>query len=138
MRVLFDTNVVLDLLLERAPYVEEAQILFEYVERGEITGMLGATTVTTIHYLASKALGEKEARGVLTTLLNLFDIAGVTRVVLQEALDSGNRDYEDAVLIAASVHAGVDVIVTRDAKGFDKAAVAVMTPGEFLASLETL
>jgi len=138
MRVLFDTNVVLDLLLERVPYVEEAQILFEYVERGEITGMLGATTVTTIHYLASKALGEKEARGVLTTLLNLFDIAGVTRVVLQEALDSGNRDYEDAVLIAASVHAGVDVIVTRDAKGFDKAAVAVMTPGEFLASLETL
>ena len=62
MRVLFDTNVVLDLLLARQPHVETAAALVARVERGELTGCLCATTVTTIFYLASKAVGAEAAR----------------------------------------------------------------------------
>ena len=72
MRVLFDTNVVLDLLLDREPFVREALYLFTRVERSELVGLLCATTVTTVHYLLSRALEKKEALGHVRTLLSLF------------------------------------------------------------------
>ena len=60
MNVLFDTNVILDLLLEREPFVRDAQALVSRVERGEIVGLLCATTVTTLHYLLCKSLGKRK------------------------------------------------------------------------------
>ena len=62
MRVLLDTNVVLDLLLDRDPWSKTAAKLFSRVESGTLDGYLGATTVTTIYYLATKAVGAKTAR----------------------------------------------------------------------------
>jgi predicted nucleic acid-binding protein len=135
MTVLFDTNVILDLLLEREPFVDAAEKLMAKVERGEIVGMLGATTVTTLHYLLAKNLDKKEAERVITTLLRLFEIAAVTRIVLEEALKTRSDDYEDAVLCQAAYHAGADLIVTRDRKGFEKAGIPVATPNELLAML---
>ncbi len=69
MRVLFDTNVVLDLMLDREPFALSAAQLFSKVETKELSGFLGATTVTTIHYLASKAVGAKRAQSEVTKLL---------------------------------------------------------------------
>ena len=73
MRVLFDTNVILDLLLERQPHVEAAAALVARVERGQLKGCLCATTVTTIFYLASKVVGAEAAREQLKLLLGLFE-----------------------------------------------------------------
>ena len=72
MIVLFDTNVVLDVLLAREPFLDPAQQLFSLVEKGEVIGFLGATTVTTIHYLAVKQLGVKPAHKAMDMLLQLL------------------------------------------------------------------
>ena len=138
MKILFDTNIVLDLLLDRHPFSQNAQTLFSKVEKAEITGMLCATTVTTIHYLVQKFYSKKNSHDIITSLLKLFEIAPVTRLVLSEALDSDDRDYEDSVLYKAAFHYGADVIVTRDRKGFDKSEIPVMNPKELLALLETI
>jgi len=61
MKILFDTNVILDVLLDREPFANEAALLMSMVEQAEITGFICATTVTTIHYLATKALGLQAA-----------------------------------------------------------------------------
>ena len=61
MKTLFDTNVILDVLLDREPFSDEASFLLSKVERAEIVGFICATTVTTIYYIASKALGPKAA-----------------------------------------------------------------------------
>lgn len=136
MRVLFDTNVVLDVLLNRTPYVGTAVPLFAGVERREITGLLGATTVTTIHYLSRKSLGERGARRQVRRLLDLFEVAPVTRPVLEDALVLGFADLEDAVLHEAGRHAGAEGVVTRDADGFRMATLPVYAPDELLAILE--
>ena len=135
MKVLFDTNVILDLLLDRKPFVEYSQDLFAKVEAGKIEGYIGATTVTTLDYLLKKSLSTKEANKIIKTLLKLFEIASVNRLVLQDAIESGFTDFEDAVLHAAALHCGVQAIVTRDEKGFSKAQIAVYPPEALLSVL---
>ena len=130
MKVLFDTNVVLDVLLERRTFFAPAATLFSKVEAGEIEGLLGATTVTTVHYLCEKTLGKKGTIKVLGTLLKLFDIAPVNRLVLDGALHSKLPDFEDSVLHEAAIHVGAQVIVTRDPKGFKGAAISIFSPTE--------
>ena len=135
MRILFDTNVVLDVLLNRKPHAESAANLFVSVERKRIEGLLGATTVTTLHYLAAKAIGARRAKGHLETLLSFFDVAPVDKEVLAAALSLDFRDYEDAVLYEGGRRAGAAGIVTRDPEGFRKAQIAVYQPHELAKAI---
>jgi predicted nucleic acid-binding protein len=136
MRVLFDTNVVLDVLLDRQPHAAAATQLFERVAQRRLQGLLGATTVTTIHYLAEKAVGRRRARGHLETLLGLFEVAAVDRAVLSGALELGFGDFEDAVLHETAAQAGATGIVTRDVGGFGTSRLTVYAPEELLTLVE--
>ncbi len=137
MKVLFDTNIILDLLLDRKPFSENAAYLFSLVEKSVINGYLSATTVTTVRYLLQKSIGSKRASRHIKTMLSLFDIAPVTRIVLADALNIPFSDYEDAVIHESARHAGVQYIITRDLSGFRKAKLYVLTPDEFIRMLES-
>lgn len=128
MNILFDTNVVLDALLDREPWADAAVSLFDRVESGAVTGLLGATTVTTIHYIARRNVNEAMAAGMITDLLQLFEIAPVNRAVLEGALALGFDDFEDAVLHEAGRLAGAESIVTRDRPDFSAATLRVYDP----------
>lgn len=130
MKVLFDTNVVLDVMLDRKPFVKVAAQLFSRVETGGITGFLGATTITTIHYLATRTVGSNQALIEIGKLFKLFEIAPVNRAVLESAILLRFSDFEDAVLHEAAYHVGVDSIVTRDLKGFEQSLLSVYSPEE--------
>ncbi len=128
-----DTNVVLDLLLSRTPHVVNATQIFSLIERNVIAGCLGATTLTTVHYLATKAIGEQKARREIRKLLRLFEVAPVNRAVLEAALAAaGFRDFEDAVLHEAARQADADALVTRNESDFKTAALPVYEPRELL------
>ena len=135
MRVLIDTNVVLDLLLARQPFVRDAAAVFRLVEQSRIDGLLCATTVTTIDYLLTRTMARPAARHSLRKLLELFEIAQVNRAVLEEALASKVADFEDAVLDQAGRLAGADVIVTRNQSDFRHASLKALVPDELLAAL---
>ncbi len=85
MKVLFDTNVVLDVLLDRDPWAEAAVSLFAGVESGEFVGHLGATTLTTVYYIASRNAGAAAAERMTRDLLRLLEVAPVNRAVLEGA-----------------------------------------------------
>jgi predicted nucleic acid-binding protein len=136
VKVLFDTDVVLDLLLDRRPHALPAAKLLSKVENGEIAGYLCATAVTTIHYLAAKVVGAKRARIEVQKLLSLFEIAPVNRAILEAALEGGFSDFEDAVVHEAARHVEVQGIVTRNLRDFKTSAVPVYAPGDLLAVLE--
>lgn len=135
MKVLFDTNVVLDHLLAREPYADAAEQLLSLADAGRIDGVICSTTATTIHYLASKAVGTSAAVSHLRKLLAIFDVACVDREVLLGALDAGFSDFEDAVLHEAACTAGAAAIVTRNGKDFARSALPVFSPAELLAAL---
>ena len=136
MRVIIDTNVVLDVLLEREPFVKPAVEIFCLVEESRINAFLCATTITTIDYLLARSLPASKARDALHQLISLFEIATVNRPVIERALGSKIPDFEDAVLVEAGRMAGVDSIITRNAKDFRGSALKIFDPGEFLAQLD--
>jgi len=138
MKILFDTNVILDVLLDREPFSGDAAFLMSLVEQSEIIGLICATTVTTIHYLATKALGTQAASRHIQTLLALFVIAPVNRVVLEEASKSKFKDFEDAVLRESAIHAGAEYIVTRNMADFKKSKLPAFSPVDLINSLESL
>ncbi len=136
MNVLFDTNVVLDVLMNRSPHAEAvAQLLVLVEQKKKLNGFLGATAVTTIHYLLRRSLGMTATRKHLRTLLSLFDVAPITWDILSDALNLHFTDFEDAVLHEAARHAGAVGIVTRDPKGFKKARLRIYSPIELLRTL---
>jgi len=137
-RLLFDVNVVLDVLLDRQPHVEASAAAWAAVETGLAKGMLSAHAVTTIHYLVRKELSPAKTRGVISALLKVFDGAAVDASAIGEALDLSCPDFEDSVTAAAARLAGCDYIVTRNPKGFRGSPVRVVTPEAILPLLQRL
>ena len=136
MRLVLDTNVVLDVLLERAPFDADGVKVMSAVETGAAEGFLCATTITTIHYLTAKAVGRKVAEKHIAVLLRIFRIAAVTESVLSSALGSKAKDFEDAVLLEAARTVSADVIVTRNPSDFQKSAgISIHMPADIVRIL---
>jgi predicted nucleic acid-binding protein len=127
-RLLFDINVVLDVLLDRKPFVKGSAAAWAAVETHTSEGLLAAHAVTTIHYLVRRELGATKARQIISAILGVFGVAAVDNAVVQEALRLSFADFEDAVTAAAARLAGCDYIVTRDPKGFRGSPVRPLTP----------
>jgi len=127
-RILFDVNVVLDVLLDRKPHTEASAAAWAAVETGMAEGLLAAHGVTIIHYLIRKETGAAKARRTLSAILKVFGAAAVDAAVFQEALQLSCSDFEDAVTAVAARRAGCDYIVTRDPKGFRGSPVRSLTP----------
>ncbi len=130
MRVLIDTNVVLDFLQEREPFVKNAARLFERIDAGEVEGFIAATTITNIYYIVHRAAGRAVAQDAITQVLRNLNICTIDLEVLEQALALNFEDFEDAVQYACAVAYSVDAIVTRDISGFINAEVPVVLPEE--------
>lgn len=106
------------------------------MESGDLIGHLGATTVTTIHYIGRRNVNTSAAEEMMRDLLQLFEVAPVNRAVLESALALGFDDFEDAVLHEAGRLVGAQAIVTRDPSGFSAATLHVYDPETLIAALD--
>ncbi len=136
MKVLFDTNIILDVLLDRKPFVEFSSGLVSFAEDKTIEGYLCATTITTIEYLVTKVHGRKKAKLTIQKLLSIFQIAEVNKDVLLLSTESKFGDFEDAVQHFAGHLASVNSIVTRNNADFKQAEYPVYSPDELLAIIQ--
>jgi len=127
-RILFDTNVILDVLLDRKPFADASAAAWAAVETGTAEGMIAGHAVTTIHCLVRKQRGNAGARRTVAAILRVFKVAAIDGAVIQEALQLPFADFEDAVTAAAARVAGCDFLVTRDPKGFRASRVHPIRP----------
>lgn len=132
---MIDTNVILDVLLNREPFFQHSAQVLDRAEKGEYTGLICATTVTTLFYLARRELGTEQAIEKLRDLIAIFSIASVNRSVIEAALAEPTSDFEDSVLNQAAITSGADCIVTRNEADFSGSSLMVYSPAQFLASL---
>ena len=130
MKVLFDTNVVLDVLMDRFPFSRASSLLFSKVEKGNIKGFLCATTITTIHHLVNKSRGKETTLESINLLLNLFEIASANRAALETAKNLKFKDFEDAVIYSSALHSVCSCVVTRNVRDFVSADIPVFLPDE--------
>ena len=132
MKVAFDTNVLLDTILNRSGR-EDALRLMLAVSEEKIEGVVSANSITDLYYLARKGIGDEAAREAIFDVLSVFDVAPVDGDACSMALNTPMSDYEDAVLAVCAAREEADYIATGD-KGFAKAdsPVQVRTPAEIL------
>lgn len=135
MKVLIDTNVVLDVLLERQPFVENAIALFEQIELGNIAGAIAATTLTNIFYIIRKAESREAAISAVNRLLIGLQFCAVDRPTVETALSLGLKDFEDSIQLACALLNQLDGIVTRDSKDFIGSQLPIYSPTELLSQL---
>lgn len=132
MKVMLDTNVILDVWLAREPFWRDSASLMARIEKREVVGCVCPTTVTTLHYLAKKVLGENKARELIAQLVTICQVGSMTEKTIQAALESHLTDFEDAVIEAVAVNSRAQVIATRDAKHFRKSKIEVKEPSQLL------
>jgi predicted nucleic acid-binding protein len=135
MQVLFDTNLVLDVMLEREPWLAEARALWQAHEAGQLTAHVAATTLTNIAYIARRLTDGYRARQAVQVCLDTFEIISIDRSVLEAAQQLSGSDFEDNVQIASAETAELDAVVTRDVKDFQGSPRPVWSPAECLRRL---
>ncbi|MDF5722329.1 MAG: PIN domain-containing protein [Rhizonema sp. PD37] len=137
MRVLLDTNIILDFLLERSPFFKDADNLFQAIASDQVEGYVTATTVTDIFYIVRKQTKSFElATEAVSTTLSVLEVYPVNKSILEAALASNLKDFEDAVQLTCASFGSLEAIITRDAVGFAGASLAILSVTELLKQLE--
>ena len=134
-RVLFDSDVLLDVLAQRQPFVETSAQALNMVTQPQVQGYVSGHAVTNIFYILRRQIGSEVARDLLSRLLQRLQVASVTDEVIRAALQSPMTDFEDAVTSEAAKVVGIETIVTRNTSDFVTSPVPTMLPEEFLATL---
>jgi len=134
--VLVDTNVALDILLNRSDFYPAAMSAFVLAEQNIITGYVSASSVTDIFYIASKDLGKNGAWKAIKHLLQVFYPAAVTGNDIYKALELEWDDFEDAVQFIVGESFSVDYIVTRNAADFAPGSIPAVTPERLMRVMD--
>lgn len=133
MKILVDTNVIIDALTSREPFREDAEQIFMLAANRIEDMYITASSATDIYYLVRKYLHSTEqAKNVMSKLYELFYILDVTANDCKEALLTEMNDYEDAVISCCAFHNHIDYIVTRNIKDYEKSKVQVILPEQLL------
>ncbi len=137
MRVLLDTNVVLDVLLRRGEWLDEAEVIWQASVDERLIACLTASSLTDIYYIGRRLVSASAARQAVRQCLDCLRLLLVDRDVLEQAYALPTVDFEDALQIAAAVRHGADAIVARDASGFADSPITVLSPIQLAAHLRT-
>ncbi len=133
--ILVDTNIILDIVLEREPFVAQAVQLLQKTQDSGVDIFLSATTITDLYYIVRKAKGKDIALNFLKNLLAFVEIAAVDKEVILQALESDFSDFEDAVQENSAKHENIDILITRNKADFEKSTLQVYTPEAYLNQL---
>ena len=133
MKVLVDSNIVLDILLNRSTYFAASKAIFDLAEKKKIAGYVSASAITDIFYIASKGIGKDTAREAIKSLLSVFHPATVSDNHIFQALDLGWADFEDSVQYVVGESLSVDYIITRNAQDFSFSSIPALRPEQFMS-----
>ena len=135
-RVLIDTNIAVDFYLKQPGFFEAADRIFQAIKNRKFAGCLSASVVTDLYYIIGRKTNEKHAREIVENVYATFRILTVDRQLIREALDRPMPDFEDALQAVTATKVGVEIVVTRDKKGFLDSGLQVYSPEEFLKALK--
>jgi predicted nucleic acid-binding protein len=137
MRALIDTNIILDVLLNREEFLPESGDVWIANEQGVCDGFISAITPINVYYIAKRWTKDKKiARQMVLSLLDKFQVCTVSLDELRSAVYSEVEDYEDAVQVISALKSQVDVIVTRNVSDFANSPIRALSPADFVRELD--
>ena len=138
MKVLIDTNVALDILLNRHPGYTNAAVIFSMTRQKTIESYISASAITDIFFLAKGALGKKPTKESLKNMLRVFKPVTVSDNHIYQALELDWSDFEDSVQYIVGESFSADYIVTRNTRDFTFSSIPAVTPEQFLQAISTV
>jgi len=137
MKKLFlDSDVLLDLLLNRAPFTDDIEVLIEYAINSEIKLFTSPISITNIHYIIGKLENQNKANLKTRKILKIVSMESVGQKVIDMASNSKFKDFEDSVQNYCAVESDHEIIITRNTKDYKKSELSILTPKEYLAKIE--
>ena len=132
VRILLDTNVILDVLLDRTPWVHDASAIWQRCDDGHAIGHMAASVLTDIYYIARRLTDRTKAVQALRLCLQTFTIGPIDRLVAETALRYSGLDFEDNILMACISLYQLDAIITRNPTDFESSSVPIYSPSDWL------
>ena len=136
MRVLIDTNIILDVILNRAEHSRLARLLVRKHEAKLFQGFVSASAITDIYFLVEKERKHEFALLAIKKIVRMLTVIPVDLEIIKAALMLPMNDFEDAVQTVAAKRYGIETVVTRDKMGYDNSGLKVYLPGEFLEGVK--
>ena len=137
MIVLLDTNILLDVIQNRAPHNVSAVHVWKLVEEGALAGYVSAISFNNVFYIARKQVGFDKALETVRLIRRIFRIVPLDEFVIDHALAVPGTDFEDAIQAAAAMRISADHLVTRNIEDFDFKNLSVVTADELLAIFQS-
>ncbi len=135
MKILVDTDVLIEVALDRAPHAGAAGKLLDHLEQNLATGFVAWHSASNFYYLVSPKRGKRDTRSFLLELTEFVEVAPSSTESLRQAARLDLRDFEDAMQVAAAIACGADVIATRNVRDYAKAPIDAVTPTLLLKTL---
>lgn len=135
VKILLDTNIILDIALERQPFFGESEQVLFLVEQGEVEGYISASTFSDLYYIIRKAKGRDSTLEFLRYIATFCQVATVDNSVISMALASEFKDFEDAIQYSTAVINQIDAIVTRNPRDFPVTTPRIVTPDQLIQEL---
>ena len=135
MILLVDTDILIDVALDRRPHADAAAELLNALERREATGFIAWHSVANFHYLVVSKQGSSATKAFLLELLQFIQVAPTSTDSVRFAAGLPMRDFEDALQAAAAVACGANTIATRNVRDYSRSPVRGATPSALLKEL---
>ena len=133
--MLLDTDVLLDVALDRRPHADAAAEILDRLERGREKAFIAWHTVSNFYYLVTPSRGGPGARDFILDLTRFVAVAETDTSAVRYAAELPMRDFEDALQVAAARACGARHIVTRNVRDFDRSPIPALTPAEALTEM---
>ena len=135
MKIFADTNILLDVFLERAPFYKNSALIWGIAECHYAEVSISAISFNNIHYLVRKYSGKESAQRAVEVINSTFSMVPLVQDIVGKAIMAKMSDFEDAIQFFSTLTIGADCIVTRNAKDYPADVLPVMTPETFLAQI---
>ncbi len=136
MKIFIDSDVILDFLLDRKPFSKEITEIFQLSINGKFNISVSPTTITNIHDIIERLENQKSAKSKVKTILKLVKIENLGASAIHRTVASKFKDFEDGVQYFCALEAKQSTIITRNIKDYKESKLGVLSPREFLSSLE--
>lgn len=134
-KLFIDSDVVIDFFTDREPFANPASEIFELNEQRKVELHVSAVSINNIYYIVRKYLDHKRAIQVIEELIDMVQVVETTKSEIIQALKNGFKDFEDSIQYSTALTIdGIEAIITRNVKDYERSEIAVFTPENYLKS----
>ncbi len=135
MKILVDTDILIDVALDRQPFADDSSLLLDALQAKQIEGYIAWHSISNLYYICSSGKKKQKIKAYINDLTDFLQVAETGTVAIKRALSIKINDFEDAMQIAAAFECGADIIATRNIVHYQKSPIPAHLPKQIIGSM---